>query len=267
MTRESLPETAATPQESSSYLGEGRLSEALAAELAKPAADPETLLLFRTLDEVLGYLREKRYPQAVKLAATLQPLGGFEPEPFRAGVAVLGKSGAHLGRGEAEEALALLGHPAPPLLAAEHETQRGTAYVFLGETDTAVTAFVRATELDPKHYRALTNLGNLRLEEGRTDEAIGLYERAIHLNEGFPNAHHNLGVAYRRKGQVSKSVAAIRRAQKVSRRRDNEEARATVRSFAGTQLTGSRSRKYLKWLLYAAVAVALYLLLKAQGVL
>ena len=266
MTPESLPETPvtetlATRQESSSYLGEGRLGEALTAELSKPASDPETLLLFRKLDEVLERLREKRYPQAVKLAAALEPVSGFEPEPFSASVVTLEQSGAHLGRGEAEEALELLESPLPPLLAAERETQRGTAHVFLGETERAETAFKRAAELDPKHYRALTNLGNLLLEEGRTDEAIALYERAIRLNEGFPNAHHNLGVAYRRKGQVSKSVASIRRAQKVSRRRDSEEARVVVRSFAGAQ-----AGRYRKWLLYAVVALILYLVLRAQGV-
>ena len=256
-----------TNQESLLYLQEGQLSGALAAELAQAEPDPEMLRLLRRLDEVLERLREKRYPQAVKLASTLGPVRGFEPGPFQAGVAVLGKSGAQLGRGEAEEALELLEQPVPPLLAAERETQRGTAYVFLGETARAETAFKRAAELDPKHYRALTNLGNLLLEEGRTDEAIGLYERAIRLNEGFPNAHHNLGVAYRRKGQVSKSVASIRRAQKVSRRREGEEARVVVRSFAGAQFAGSRGQKYLRWALYAAVAVGLYLLLKAQGVI
>ncbi len=250
-----------TRQESLLYLQEGQLSGALAAELARADPDPDMLTLLRRVDEVLERLREKRYPQAVKLASALGPVSGFEPGPFRQGVAVLEKSGAHLGRGEAEAALALLGQPVTPLLAAEHETQRGTAYVFLGETGRAETAFKHAAELDPKHYRALTNLGNLLLEEGRTDEAIALYERAIRLNESFPNAHHNLGVAYRRKGQVSKSVASIRRAQKVSRRRDSEEARVVVKSFAGTQ-----AAKYRKWLLYAAVAVGLYLLLRAQGV-
>ncbi len=238
------------------------MSEALTAELADAEPEAELITLLRRLDDVLERLREKRYPQATKLAATLEPVGTFEPAALQHGVAILERSGRELSQGKAAEALALLEQPAPPLLAAEHETQRGTAYVFLAETETAESAFKRAAELDPKHYRALTNLGNLLLEEGRTDEAIALYERAIRLNEDFPNAHHNLGVAYRRKGQVNKSVAAIRHAQKVSRRRDSEEARVVVRSIAGTQ-----GRKYFKWALYGAAALALYFLLKSQGVI
>ena len=249
-------------KESLNHLEEGRLSEALTAELATAEPDAELLRLLKRLDEVLEYLREKRYAQAVKLAATLEPIGDFKLETMRVGVATLEQSGKELGRGEAEKALTLLDRTSHPLLEAEYETQRGTAHVFLGEAETAETAFKRAAELDPKHYRALTNLGNLMLEEGRTDEAIVLYERAIRLNEGFPNAHHNLGVAYRRKGQVSKSVASIRRAQRVSRRRDGEEARVVVRSFAGAQ-----GRKYLRWLLYAGAALGIYLWLRAQGII
>lgn len=241
---------------------QGRLGDALSAELTRAEPDAELLELFRTLEALLERLREKRYAQATKLAASLEPVGSFSPEALRANVATLEKSGKQLERGEAEEALTLLAGSLHPLLAAEHETQRGTAYVFLADAAAAERAFARATELDPKHYRALTNLGNLLLEAGRTDEAIVLYERAIRLNEGFPNAHHNLGVAYRRKGQVSKSVAAIRRAQRVSRRREGEEARVAVKSVASAQ-----GRKYLKWLLYAAAALGIYLLLRAQGVI
>ena len=254
-------------KESWTQLNTGRLSDALSAELAEPEPDPEFIRLLKSLDELLERLREKRWAQAVRLSTTLEPVANFEPEPLRAGVATLAKSGEQLGRGEAEAALRLLAGVSHPLLAAEHETQRGTAYVFLDDTEAAETAFRRASELDPKHYRALTNLGNLRLEAGCTDEAIVLYEQAIRLNESFPNAHHNLGVAYRRKGHVNKSVAAIRRAQKVSRRRDSEEARVVVRSFAGSQLAGTKGRKYLRWLLYGAAALVVYLLLRSQGMI
>ena len=145
---------------------------------------------------------------------------------------------------------------------AEAETQRGTALVFLGDAEAAVSAFEKATTFDPRHYRALTNLGNVALERGRTDEAISHYENALKLNENFANAHHNLGVAYRRKGDVGKSVAAIRRAQRVSKQRDREEARAVLKTFGGEQRS-----KYLKWFLYALAAVGVFLLLRAQGII
>src|SRR5690606_30871836 len=104
-------------------------------------------------------------------------------------------------------------------------TQRGTALIYRGEFEQAGELFARALDLDPQHFRALTNLGNVALEQGQVDDAITHYEAAIKLNDGFANAHHNLGVAYRRKGQVGKSVKSLRRAQRVTQRHETAEAR------------------------------------------
>ena len=220
--------------------------------------------LLERLGELQVCLRAKQYDRAEALAERL----GADLEPvlpdLRAQVSLLAGSGAKLERGEAEEVLTLLEEVTLPLLRAEADTQRGTAQVYLGDA-AAEQTFRAAVAADPKHYRALTNLGNVLLEAGRTDEAIERYERAVRLNEGFANAHHNLGVAYRRKGQVSKSVAAIRKAQRVSRQRARDDARGSVNALAGG-LRG-RSGKYLRWVLYGGAAVGFYLLLRSQGAL
>ncbi len=220
--------------------------------------------LLEGLGEVQVFLRAKQYDRAEasaeRLEADLEPvLPGFKTQ-----TSLLAQSGAKLERGEAEAVLALLGSVTVALLQAEADTQRGTAQVYLGDA-AAEQTFRAAIEHDPKHYRALTNLGNVLLEAGRTDEAIELYERAVRLNEGFANAHHNLGVAYRRKGQVSRSVAAIRKAQRVSRQRDRDDARGSVKALAGG--LGGRSGKYLRWVLYGGAAIGLYLLIRSQGAL
>lgn len=247
------------------HLANGKLSDALSAELQAAQPDEGVLALLEGLGEQQVFLRAKQYGRADALAERLE--ADLEPvlPGFKTQTALLAESGAQLERGEAEAVLALLEQVTLPLLGAEADTQRGTAQVYLGDAETAEATFRAATEHDPKHYRALTNLGNVLLEAGRTDEAIELYERAVRLNEGFANAHHNLGVAYRRKGQVSKSVAAIRKAQRVSRQRDRDDARGSVKALAGGLRGGSG--KYLRWLLYGGAAVGLYLLLRSQGTL
>ncbi len=247
------------------HIFEGRLGDALSAELERPQPDENVLALLEQLGELQIFLRAKQYDRAEALAERLKAdLESVLPN-FQSQVSFLAESGAKLERGEADEVLALLGGITTALLSAEADTQRGTAQVYLGDAETAGQTFRTAIEHDPKHYRALTNLGNVLLEAGRTDEAIELYERAVRLNEGFANAHHNLGVAYRRKGQVSKSVAAIRKAQRVSRQRDRDDARGSVKALAG----GMRGRpgKYLRWMLYGGAAVGLYLLLRSQNIL
>lgn len=241
-------------------LRQGHLSEALSAHLEAPQPDAQVTQLLGELSELRAQLRAKAWTQAQRLADTL---GADDTLPnLSAEVAQLAASGKQLGHGEAQGALELLAGVQLPLLRAEAETQRGTALVFMGDDEAAVRAFEEAVSLDPRHYRALTNLGNVALEQGQIDEAITHYEAALKLNENFANAHHNLGVAYRRKGDINKSVAAIRRAQRVSRQRDRDEARGVLKSFGG-----ERRSKYVKWLLYALAAVGVFLLLRAQGIL
>jgi tetratricopeptide (TPR) repeat protein len=242
------------------HLQAGRLAEALRVQLAAPQPDARVTELLEGLTELRGFLRAKQWERARKVAEALAPESSL-PQ-LSTEVAQLGQSGKHLERGEADEALALLEGVHLPLLRAEAQTQRGTAQVFLGDADAAERAFQDALSYDPRHYRALTNLGNVALEQGRTDDAIAHYREALALNENFANAHHNLGVAYRRKGQVNKSVASIRRAQRVSQQREREEARGALKA-----LRSGRGSKYLKWLLYGLATAGIYLLLRAQGVL
>jgi tetratricopeptide (TPR) repeat protein len=140
-------------------------------------------------------------------------------------------------------------------LPAEAATLMGTLAVFEGDNERARERFEAALELDPNHFRALTNLGNLLLEEGDVDGAIASYERAIRLNDTFANAHHNLGVAYRRKGQVAKSVRALRRAQRESNRRDVEDARSRI---GGGKARSPGSARMLRWLVIAAIVAAAF---------
>jgi tetratricopeptide (TPR) repeat protein len=61
--------------------------------------------------------------------------------------------------------------------------------------------FKLALEADPKHHRALTNLGNIELERGQIAQAIERYREAIKLSPDYATAHNNLAAALRRTGK------------------------------------------------------------------
>lgn len=139
------------------------------------------------------------------------------------------------------------------LFNAEKATLLGRAYILNNEVEEAKKSFDKALEYDPKHYRALTNLGNIALEANEHDEAISHYEKALTIAPDFTNALHNLGVVYRRQGKFTKSVRYLRRAQTAMRRADKEEARGKLSSRQlGQQLL--RFQRFF-WIVVAVIII------------
>ena len=256
--------TGESPKSWQDLLAQGRAGEAQAHYRLSEVPSGDTYDALKTLASVQEATREKSYAKA------LERLNRLETKPdltdwdaLAQQLEVLKDAAESLDkRRDPEAALTALEPLNHPLLNAEAETLRGTANVLMNKTETARNHFEQAVTLDPKHYRAITNLGNLALEAGQTDEAIAAYERSLKLNEAFPNAHHNLGVAYRRKGHINKSVRHLRKAQNATQRQMREEARTTLRSGAGQNWS-----KYGRWVLYAGVGIVIFLALRATGTL
>jgi len=225
--------------------------------------DELTRAALSALADVEDLVRERSYAKARTRIERMEARGTLAPwEAIMADLGTLAATAKSLDSRQAEAALSGLAPLAASWLLAEVITQRGTAQIYLGELAEAQESFAAALEIDPQHYRALTNLGNVALEEGRVDDAIEFYERAIKLNDQFANAHHNLGVAYRRKGHLSKSVRSLRKAQRVAQRQETTRARESI-----SQLSGARSSKVIKWVIYAAIGAVLIWFLRNQGYL
>lgn len=249
-------------------LAQGRAGEALALyRLGELSGD--TLEVLRVLASVRTDLREKAYARALRRLPTLGPSPDvtLNPAQLERDLTRLKEAAALLDKRRPDEAAQLLSEPLHPLLDAETDTLRGTLRVLNNDVEAAHTLFEAALAHDPRHYRALTNLGNLALEAGNTDEAVEHYEAALKLNEDFANAHHNLGVAYRRQGKLNKSVRSLRKAQAATHKRLRAEARDTLREKTGQGVAGLFGGKYSRWLLYAAAFLGIYLLLRAGGIL
>lgn len=225
--------------------------------------DEPTRAALSALADVEDLVRERSYAKAKTRIERMEVRGPLAPwEAILADLDALAVTAKSLDKREPQEALAGLEPLTASWLLAEVITQRGTAQIYLGELAEAQESFAAALEVDPQHYRALTNLGNVALEEGRIDDAIDFYERAIKLNDQFANAHHNLGVAYRRKGHLSKSVRSLRKAQRVAQRHETTQARESI-----SQWSGARGSKVIKWVVYAVIGVVLVWFLRSQGYL
>ncbi|HEY8321048.1 MAG TPA: tetratricopeptide repeat protein [Candidatus Baltobacteraceae bacterium] len=110
---------------------------------------------------------------------------------------------------------ALLAEAASPADRAFFRNKRGIARVRLGRREEALEDFRGALDLVANYPPALTNLGNLLLEEGALDDAIAHYEAAIRSDDLYGVAHQNLGVALKRAGRIDEAVRELRRAARL----------------------------------------------------
>lgn len=229
-----------------------RLRTVVVGEAVEPDDEEEGRAL-RILAAMQVALRGKAWRSASRRLDDVDDWPAWiDGERVQSDVTTLAESGAMLERRDVDTALATLAslNDLPPgPFEAERLTQLGTARILVGDDEHARASFEQALARDPKHVRALVNLGNVALEAGATDEAIERYLAALQIDDAFANAHHNLGVAYRRKGMIGKSVASLRRAQRAERSNDARAAREDVRSM-GDRMPGRR----LRWGIGSVVA-------------
>lgn len=86
-------------------------------------------------------------------------------------------------------------------------TDRGVAYVRLGQTRLAFEDFNRAVQLFPEYAAVYNNRGNLLLALGVIKEALKDFDRALVLAPGYASAYNNRAGAYL---QLGDHEAAIR---------------------------------------------------------
>jgi tetratricopeptide (TPR) repeat protein len=88
--------------------------------------------------------------------------------------------------------------------------KRGVARIKLGRREEARADFESSLDCVARYAPALTNVGNLLLEDGRVDDAISAYCDAIDADREYAVAYVNLGSAYKRAGRLDEAVRALR---------------------------------------------------------
>jgi tetratricopeptide (TPR) repeat protein len=99
---------------------------------------------------------------------------------------------------------------ARPQQRAFYLNKRGVARIKLGRREDARADFESALVCVGRYAPALTNIGNLLLEDGRVDDAIAAYREAIDADREYAVAYVNLGSAYKRAGRLGEAVRAMR---------------------------------------------------------
>ncbi|WP_019008720.1 tetratricopeptide repeat protein [Deinococcus aquatilis] len=253
--------------------GEWRRAQAAAHLLPSP---PDVFAALVTLVAVQEDVRARKYPAARRaLGGYVEALKGGEtgglvgemallrslaaPEVLDHALAALEAGSGVADPGELSEVL----RPAHahPLMQAEAHNALGVLHALRDEPGPARAAFEDARRLDPGHYRALMNLGNLDLEAGRPAEAENCYREVLKLAPDYEGAHHNLGVALRRQGKVYESVGAIRRAQRLGVRRSQQETREDMRE----QFKANPKLRAIRWVMVAAAVLIVVLIFRSAG--
>lgn len=265
MSEQTVDRSAAAPASWRDRLAVGELEAALGNYLKFGPEEPGVQETLEDLHAILALVKAKAWARAERAFARLEDRPDwFDWHGFTDSFDALRDAVASLDEREAEKVEAFLERCHHPLFQAEVANVRGTALIFKGEFDSARSEFDQALAIDPKHYRAVTNLGNASLEAGDLDAAIEFYQKAINLNSDFANAHHNLGVAWRKKGNIAKSIAALKAGQKAQQRFEQAEAREQLGKMT-RGVTQGNSGKYLKWAAYGIVAVGVYWFLSSRG--
>lgn len=247
------------------FLLNGELEAALSNYLRFGPEESGVQAVLEDLHDVISLVKAKAYNRAERALARIEHRPDwFDWAGFETSFSALREASAALDERDTSAVSEIIARARHPLFSAEVCNIRGTALIFEGDFEAARAEFDRCLEVDPKHYRAVTNLGNAALEAGDLDGAIAFYQRAINLNGDFPNAHHNLGVAWRKKGNIAKSISALKAGQRAQQRFEQAEAREQLGKMT-RRVTGGSGSKYLKWGLYALVAAAVYWFLSSRG--
>ena len=91
-------------------------------------------------------------------------------------------------------------------------SDRGSAYINVGEYDDAIADYDRAIALDPNYAAAYNNRGVARAHKGDYDSAIADYDRTIALDPNYAAAYDNRGTVKAHKGDYDGAIADYDRA-------------------------------------------------------
>lgn len=236
----------------------GKTGDALEQIQDKTEISESSLSDLNRLSKIMANLREKHYFHAMELLKFLET-DIIDREQLKNEIGILNQANKVINKHEPAKAIELLGGVGSSLLQAEKYTLLGTANVYSNQNTQAMQNFTKALDFDPKHFRAMTNIGNLQLEAESVDLAIANYENALKINDSSSSALHNLGVAYRKKGKLTKSVNYLKKAQRAKNKELKEEARETIKSGEN-----KKAIKYIRYFMIGVTVLAITAILIRQ---
>lgn len=236
----------------------GHLGDALDQIQTNTEVNEASLDDLSTLNKIMENLRDKHYFHATELVKGLET-DIFDKELLNKEIDLLKEASRAIDKHKPARAIEILNEVSSSLTQAEKYSLLGTANVYSNQNQEAMQNLKTALEYDPKHFRAMTNIGNLNLEAGKTEQAIVDYKNALKANDSFSSALHNLGVAYRKKGQIHKSVGFLKQAQRAKNKELKEEARETMKSGEN-----KNAINYIRYFFFGVTAIAIIAIIIRQ---
>ena len=233
---------------------QGRYEEALEATRIAVEQAPDDFEIHANLGSILntlGRFKEAEThlrralalnPQGrdahVNLGAALYKLGRYEEALAATRVAVeqgpdFSEAHVNLGTilnalGRYEEAIDALAQavaldPASPQ-AAELHFLMGQAAEENGQPEVAAEYYMRASEIDPRHTKAIRRLALLRLEQQRYDEALEFFQQLIDIDPSDAVACGNMGIVLFYLGRSDEALQSFDRALELDPTLENARA-------------------------------------------
>lgn len=146
------------------------------------------------------------------------------------------------------------------LTKAEAENQIGVLSAILEQRDAARTHFQAALSSDPRHYRAMTNLGNLELEAGHLQEAESRYREVIRLNPDYSVVYNNLAAVLKKQGKRNDAVTMLKKAQSLSVREMRGDTKGTAIGRQKSPLGDWFAKPSSRWIIAGIILAAAFLI-------
>ncbi len=155
-----------------------------------------------------------------------------------------------------------------PLTRAEANNQLGVLEAVCEKPELARQYFQAALASDPRHHRAITNLGNLELELGNLQTAEMRYREALKLNSEYSVAYNNLAAVLKRQGKRGEAVDMLKKSQRMSikeMRQQNSNGAAPSSNMLGgwrTQLARLWANPTSRTIIVVIMIVVFFVLFK-----
>lgn len=97
----------------------------------------------------------------------------------------------------------------PDLVGAEGYNNLASGLAWQGRLEEAIAFYQKSIQIKPNHTQTYTNLGNALYQFGREDEAIATLQKAIQIQPDRADSHFDLGLFYLNQSQLEAAIATF----------------------------------------------------------
>jgi tetratricopeptide (TPR) repeat protein len=221
--------------------------------------NPELERALLTMIDFMEALRAKNYAGAAKTAKDTWGLLEVSTLGLDDSVSALLEAEDNWRNGE-NKVRAALARATHALTKGEAENQLGVLAAIVENRDAARGHFQAALSHDPRHYRAMTNLGNLELELGHFAQAEARYREVIRLNPDYSVVYNNLAAAMKKQGKRNEAVTLLKKAQSLSVRELRGDTKGTAVGRQKNPVGDWLAKPSSRWILAGAILVVVFLI-------